>query len=103
MYRLLLRSCKLTGVFVISPLPSFLLESLQTAGPLRSTAITLLRSYCGPLRHTLAFHRFPWLASYTASLLLPLSSRDEEGFSRCLTCPVRLPVPTTPPQCHVVS
>ena len=31
MYRLLLRSCKLMGVFVISPLPSFLLESLQNS------------------------------------------------------------------------
>ena len=67
MYRLRLRSCKLTGVFVISPLPSFLLESLQTAGPLRSTEITPLRRYCWPLRHPLAFHRFPGVSGYTAS------------------------------------
>jgi hypothetical protein len=33
------------GVFVISPLPSFLLESLPTAGPLRSTAITPFPRY----------------------------------------------------------
>src|SRR6266446_2077930 len=72
-YRLLLRSCRLMGVFVISPLPSFLLESLLAAGLLRSTAITPLRSYCGPLRHPLAFHRFPGFASYTASLLPPFS------------------------------
>src|SRR5258708_3535431 len=71
MYRLLRRSCTLMGVFVISPVPSFLLESLQTAGPLRSTAITPLRSYCGPLRHPLAFHRFPGFASYAVSLLPP--------------------------------
>src|SRR5260370_40088006 len=45
MYRLPLRSWKLTGFFVISPLPSFLLESLQTAGLLCSTAITPLRCY----------------------------------------------------------
>jgi len=33
-------------VFVISPLPPVLLESLQTAGPLRSAGITpLLRYY----------------------------------------------------------
>ena len=31
-YRLLLRSCKLMGAFVISPLPPLLLEPLQTAG-----------------------------------------------------------------------
>src|SRR5258708_29562200 len=97
MYRLLRRSCTLMGVFVISPVPSFLLESLQTAGPLRSTAITPLRSYCGPLRHPLAFHRFPGSARYTASLLPPLSSPDEEGFSICSTCPCRRAVPPTPP------
>ncbi len=103
MYRLLLRSCKLMGVFVISPLPSFLLESLPTAGPLRSTAVTPLRRYCGPLRHPLVFHRFPGFASYTASLLPPLSWRDEEGFSSCSTCPCHRAVPTTPPECHVAS
>ena len=42
------------GAFVISPLPSFLLESLQTAG-LRSTGITPLRSHYRPLRHPLVF------------------------------------------------
>src|ERR1039457_5354168 len=36
-YRLLLRSCKLMGAFLISPLPPVLSEPLQTAGPLRST------------------------------------------------------------------
>src|SRR5258708_13123321 len=41
------------GAFVISPLPPFLLESLQTAGSLRSTGITPLRSYYRPLRHPL--------------------------------------------------
>jgi hypothetical protein len=73
MYRLRLKSYKLMGAFFISPLPSFLLESLPTAGPLRSTVITPLRSYCEPLRHPLVFHRFPGLASYTASLLPPFS------------------------------
>src|SRR5580658_10659888 len=43
------------GVFVISPLPSLLLEPLQTAGLLRSTDI----------RHPLAVPRFPGLAGYT--------------------------------------
>src|SRR5258708_38386796 len=90
-------------VFVISPVPSFLLESLQTAGPLRSTAITPLRSYCGPLRHPLAFHRFPGFASYAASLLPPFSCRDAEGLSSCSTCSYHRAVPTTPPECHVPS
>ena len=57
------------GAFVISPLPPVLLEPLQTAGPLRSTGITPLLRYYGPLRHPLAFRRLPGVAGYTASLL----------------------------------
>ena len=64
-YRLRLRSCKLMGAFLISPLPPILLEPLQTAGSLRSTDIALLLRYCGPLRHPLAGPRFPGLTGYT--------------------------------------
>src|ERR1035437_3840177 len=68
-YRLFLRSCKLMGVFVISPLPSFLLESLPTAGPLCSTAITaassLLRARPPPSR----LPSFPGVAGYRSDLL----------------------------------
>src|ERR1035437_662619 len=55
MYRLLLRSCKLMGAFVISPLPPMLLVPVQTAGPLRSTDIAPLPRYYGPVRPPLAF------------------------------------------------
>src|SRR5260370_19338484 len=68
-YRLLLRSCKLMGAFVISPLPPLLLESLQTAGPLRSTHVTPLPRYYRPGRIPLAFHRLPAVTGYTPSLL----------------------------------
>src|SRR5215510_8150041 len=68
-YRLLLRSCKPMGAFVISPLPSVLLEPLQSAGLLRFTDIAPLRRYYESLRHPLAFHRFPGFSGYTASLL----------------------------------
>src|SRR6266436_7630490 len=54
-YRLRLRSCKLLGAFVISPLPPMLLVPVQTAGPLRSADITPLHRYYGPVRHSLAF------------------------------------------------
>src|SRR5664279_1525970 len=54
-YRLRLRSCKLLGAFVISPLPPMLLEPVQTAGSLRSADTTPLLRYCGPVRHPLAF------------------------------------------------
>src|SRR5450755_2573461 len=53
------------GVFVISPLPSWLLEPLQTAGLLRSTDITPLLRYYEPIRHPLAVPRFPSFAGYT--------------------------------------
>ena len=54
------------GAFIIHPcLPSS--ESLQAAGPLRSTDITPLHCYYWPLRHPLVFHRFPGDASYTVS------------------------------------
>src|SRR5674476_584964 len=68
-YRLLLRSCKPMGAFVISPLPPFLLEPLQTAGPLRSAEITPLLRYYRPGRIPLAVHRLPGVTGYTASLL----------------------------------
>src|SRR5260370_33917477 len=71
MYSLPRRSCTLMGVFVISPVPPVLLESLLRAGSLRSMAITPLPSYYGPLRLPLAFHRFPGFASYAVSLLPP--------------------------------
>src|SRR5579864_59369 len=68
-YRLLLRSCKLMGVFVISPLPPMLLELLPPAGLLRSADISPHRRYYKPLRHPLVFHRLPGVSGYTASLL----------------------------------
>src|ERR1700674_408923 len=68
-YRLLLRSCKLMGAFVISPLPPVLLEPLQTAGPLRSADITPLPRYYRPSRIPLVVHRLPGATGYTASLL----------------------------------
>src|SRR5450755_1710468 len=57
------------GVFVISPLPSWLLEPLQTAGLLRSTDITPLLRYYEPIRHPLAVPRFPGFCRLYGSLL----------------------------------
>src|SRR6266852_3583236 len=68
-YRLLLRSCKLIGVFVISPLPPVLLKPLQTAGPLGSPVVIPVHRYYGPGRGPLAVHRLPGVSGYTASLL----------------------------------
>src|SRR6201995_2310224 len=68
-YILRLRSCKSMDAFVISSLPSPMLETLQMAGPLRSADITPLhRYYYGPSRHPLVFGRLPGFAGYAAYL-----------------------------------
>ena len=51
------------------------------AGPLRSTDVTPLHRYFGPIRHPLVFDRLPGFAGYTAYLAPAISRRDEEGFS----------------------
>jgi hypothetical protein len=69
-YILLLRSCKLIGDFVISPLPPVWLEFLHysRASSLHGhyPASPLLQA---PLRHPLAVHRLPDFTGYTGSLL----------------------------------
>jgi hypothetical protein len=61
-----LRSCRSMGVFFMAPLPPILPEESQAAGPLRSTGVTPLRRYCGPIRHPLAVSRLPGATGYTA-------------------------------------
>src|SRR4051794_39138988 len=84
------------GVFIISPLPPLLSEELRTAGPLRSTDVTPSQRYYEPLRHPLVVSRLPGAAGYTAYPASALSGRDEEGFSRCSTCPGRRAVANHP-------
>ncbi len=55
------------------------------------------RSY-GPIRHPLAFDRFPGWAGYTIYPAPVISRRDEEGFSSCLACPCHRAVASTPPR-----
>src|ERR1700676_5110771 len=103
-YRLLCRSCKQMGAFVISPLPSFLLESLQTAGSLRSTGITPLRSYYRPLRHPLVVPPTSrCLRLYGFLFSTNFSAGDEEGFSSCFAHPCHRAVAITPPECLAAS
>ena len=97
-YILRLRSCKLMGAFVISPLPSMLSEELQhsRAPSLRGRypASSLLRTRPTPSRLR-PISRVP---GYTAYLAPPISRRDEEGFSSCLARPCHRAVATTPPE-----
>src|ERR1700692_3789090 len=97
-YILRLRSCKSMDAFVISSLPSPMLETLQMAGPLGSADITPLLRYYGPSRPPLVFGRLPGFAGSTASLAPTISRRDEEGFSSCLACPCHRAVASTPPR-----
>src|SRR5262249_14648462 len=84
------------GVFIIPPLPPLLSEELRTAGPLRSTGVTPLPRYYGPLRHPLVVGRLPGGAGYTAYPASALSGRDEEGFSSCSMGPCCRAVATPP-------
>ena len=68
-YSLLLRSCRLMGAFIISPLPSLLNPTLCAARPLGSAGITPLLRYYEPRRHRFVFDRFPGCAGYTTYLL----------------------------------
>src|SRR5258708_21882691 len=114
-YRLLLRSCKQMGAFVISPLPPFLLESLQTAGSLRSTGITPLRSYYRPLRRPLAFppisrclrlYGFLFSANFSAGRggLLQLLSASLSSCCRYNPARVARPFTQSPAiHCHLAS
>ena len=80
-YSLRLRSCKSMDVFVIPSLPSRLKRHYKQQGPSlrgRYSASSLLR----PIRHPLAFDRFPGLTGYTVYLAQVISHRDEEGFAR---------------------
>ena len=91
------------GAFIISPLPPFLLEPLQTAGPLRSTDITPLPRYYRPSRVPLAFHRLPGVTGYTASLLrrfLDGTRRVSPVARHDLVTVLSLP---TPPKCFAAS
>src|SRR5262245_42635742 len=91
------------GVVVIAPLPPMLSKALQPVESLRSTGITPLHHYYGPLRHPLIFSRFPGVAGYTTYLAPPVSRRDEEGFSSCSACPCSQAVAPTPPEWSAAS
>ena len=73
-----------------------MLETVQMAGPLRSTAIAPLHRYYR--RHPLFFGRLPGFAGYTAYLAPAISHWDEEGFSSCSACPCHRAVASTPPR-----
>jgi hypothetical protein len=83
-YRLLLRSCKLMGGFIIHPCLPSCWSLCTSAGSLRSTDITPLHRYNWPLRHPVVFHRFPGFASYTTCCSADFSL-ERGGFLQLLS------------------
>ena len=69
----------------------------EPVGPLRSTGITPLPRYYGPIRHPLAVHPLP-ISGYRADLAPPLARWGEEGFSSRSTCPCHRAAALTPPE-----
>ena len=70
---------------------------------LRSTGITPLRRYSGPIRHPLAVRPLPRVPGYSLDMAPPLSRWGEEGFSSRSTCPRHRAVALTPPERPVAS
>ena len=75
-------------------------EESRTAGPLRSTGVTPLPRYYGPVRHPLAFPRLRHSPKYLAPTI---SRRDEEGFSSCLSHPCHRADAATPSERFAVT
>src|SRR5467141_4174912 len=78
-YSLRLKSCRLMGAFVISPLPPVLIQASCAARFLCSAGVTPLHCYCEPRRHRLVFHPFPGGNRLSDVPLLPPISRPGRG------------------------
>jgi hypothetical protein len=76
------------AAFIMTTLPSLLLEVLLPAGCLHSASVTLLHCYYTPIRHLLIFDPFPGKPVIESTLLQCLSHWDEEGFSSCFAYPL---------------
>lgn len=74
--------------FIMTTLPSFLLEALLPVGCLCSTSVTSLQRYYTPIRHPLIFDSFPGEPVIKSTLLQRVSHWDEEGFSSCFAYPL---------------
>src|SRR6266705_6533297 len=102
MYRLLLRSCKLMGAFIIYPCLPFCWSHYPQQGLFAPRPLRRFSATTGPSATLSPFHRFPGFASYTASLL-PAISFASLLFGCTLTLPHRAVLkrsPTFPHDLH---
>src|SRR5215470_12979873 len=103
MYNLLLRSCKLTGAFIIHPcLPFVGVIANSRASSLHGhyPASSLLLAPPPPSRLSTDFLVLPVIRLPCFRRFL---ARDEWGFSSCLAHPCHRAAALTPPECPVVS
>ena len=104
MYRRCLRSCRLMGAFVNSPLPPVPASSSCAARPLRSADVTPLPRYYEPSRHRLAFGP----TSRWMPVIRPILLRRFLGGARTISPVARHALVTvlsltTPPECRAAS
>jgi hypothetical protein len=102
-YILRLRSCRLLGAFLRTPLPPGFGRSYAQEGPLALQALPCFLATTDPAVTLSSSAAFPVGAGYTTYLPPSLSRWDEEGFSSCSTRPCHRAVALTPPECRAAS
>jgi hypothetical protein len=102
MYSRSLRSCRLMGGFINSPLPPVPTPAPRATRPLRSADVTPFHRYYEPRRHRLAFSRLPGGCRLYGRLAPSISRWGEDGFSSCSACPCHRAIPN-PPRRSVAS
>jgi hypothetical protein len=96
MYSRSLRSCRLMGGFINSPLPPVPTPAPRATRPLRSADVTPFHRYYEPRRHRLAFSRLPGGCRLYGRLAPSISRWGEDGFSSCSACPCHRAIPNHP-------
>src|SRR5215469_11053228 len=103
MYRLLLRSCKLMGAFIIHPRLPFCQSHYQQQGPFAPQPLQPLPRYYWPVRHPLAFLPLPGVAGYRSDLLQRFLAGARRASPVCLMRPCHRAVADTPPKWFAAS
>src|SRR6266480_585913 len=103
-YILLLRSCKLMGVFYHRTLASLMdgVVVAQQQGLFAPRALPRFNATTGPSATLSSSPDFPVLPVIQVPVP-PISRRDEEGFSSCSVHPCHRAVATAPSECHAAS
>jgi hypothetical protein len=98
MYKLFLRSCKLTGGVIIHPCLPCCQSYCNQQGPFAPRTLLRLIAPMDPSNSLSSSTDFPVIPVIRLSAP-QISPRDEEGLSSCLICPCHRAVARTPPEC----